>query len=84
MAHSIMYTTQWLTCESDLYTVLTTSTHSMAVDQGLLAVTGGSAAKRLAEGLEVIDPGPVHCHSPLSFLSCVVHNVVFSLRNHGT
>ena len=44
----------------------------------LLAVTSGSAA--LAKGLEVIGPGPVHCYFlplPLSFLPCVVHNVVF-------
>ena len=42
----------------------------------LLAVTSGSAA--LTKGLEVIGPGPVHCHFPLplSFLPCVVHNVV--------
>ena len=29
----------------------------------LLAVTSGSAA--LTKGLEVIGPGPVHCHFPL-------------------
>ena len=29
----------------------------------LLAVTSGSAA--LTKGLEVIGPGPVHCHPPL-------------------
>ena len=56
------------------------------MDQWLLAVTSGSVTKGLAEGLEVVGPGPVHCHFPLhlSFLPCVVHNVVFRLHNHGT
>ena len=34
------------------------------MDQWLLAVTSGSAAKQLAKVLEVVSPGTVHCHFP--------------------
>ena len=47
------------------------------MNQWLLAVTSGSAAKQSAKGLDVTDLGPVHCHfSPppsLFYLNDVFH-----------
>ena len=56
------------------------------MDQGLLAVTSGSAAKGSAIGLEVAGSGPVQLpfSLPPSSLPCVVHNNAFHLCNHGT
>ena len=49
------------------------------MDQGLLVVTSGSAAKGSTMGLEVAGSGPVQLPFPFppSFLACVVHNNVF-------
>ena len=48
------------------------------MDQWLLVVTSGSVTKWSAKGLEVVGPGLVYCHFSfcISFLPCVVHNVV--------
>ena len=54
------------------------------MDQWLLAVTSSSAVKGLAIDLEVASSGLVHCHFllPLSFLPCVLHQVVLFCMVH--
>ena len=54
------------------------------MDQGLLTVTSGSAAKGSAIGLEVAGSDPVQLPFTLlpSFLPCVVNNNVFQNMNH--
>ena len=59
-----------------------TSVLKEGMHQGLLAVTGGSAPKGSAMGLEVAASGLVQLPFPFppSFLLCVVHNIVFHFK----